>query len=255
MQGPPLSLDPDRYIPPQITETFGETQFTDCLWCSGFGLVDIWTTGAVTRDRNWRPLNQVRLKARREEFRDASNDQVGGSNLDDLARGVKVFWPDLPKLLNTDDGSASDTWDTLWPKLQGHYSIVLIGNPKGINNPNSFLRTAQGNDDYDHAILLVRALTDKALIMDPLRPPSSKPRWVPKAEVRQFASKFTNAGVPGHAIVLRGKESALGQANIKIARLEAQLAGKPVDCADAIASARNQALDEAESAVAALPRA
>lgn len=252
--GPPTQLDPDRYTPPVITETWGETQFTDCIFASGLGVVAMWTTGAVIMAANWRPLKQAALKERREALREASGDLVGGANLRDLARGIKRYWPDLPAFRNTDDGSATDTWDTLWPLLQGSYSIVLCGNPSGIANPNAFLRTAQGDDDYDHAILVIRALSDKALVMDPLRPPSSKPRWIGKQELRQFARKFTVNGRPMHGIVLRGKCSALGEARAEIIRLKAQLGGQPVDCTDAVAAARVKALDEAEAAVAAVPR-
>ena len=195
--GAPLVLDPRNYIPPQVTETWGETQFNDCTWCSGFGLVDIWVTGAVTRDRNWRPLSQARLKARREDFREASGDLTGGSTLHDLARGVAQYWPSLPPLRHSLDGDTSLSFDELWKRLMEADSALLMGNPSRISNQSSFLRTAQNSDDYDHAVLCVRAREDAGLIMDPLRPPASKPRWVPKSELRQYMSRFkTSDGSP-----------------------------------------------------------
>jgi len=249
-----LSLDPLRYIPPQVTETWGESQFIDCTWCSGYGLVDIWVTGAVTRNGDWRPFGQARLKAEREALREASGDLTGGSTLGDLARGIEAYWPDLPHLRNTPDGTETGDWHEMWGGLLSDRSVLLQGNPSLIPNEHSFLRTAQGSDDYDHSILVVRARGGgDGLVMDPLRPWTSKPRWVPETELHAFASRFkTSGGLPYYAVVKRGAQSALGRALAENRRLKAQLAGKPVDCTEAVADARRQGIADAAAAAAAV---
>ncbi len=245
-----LSLDPDLYTPPHITEVWGETQFVDCTWASGYGLIDIWTTGAATRDRDWWPYGQRRLKATREALRDASGDLVGGSTLEDLARGVAVYWPQLPALRRTTDGSADLDFAGMWAALTERSSVLLQGNPSRITNMRSFLRTAQGDDDYDHSILVIRARQDAALVDDPLRPARSRPRWVPREELRQFASRFhTPAGLPFYAIVRRGSRTTLYRT---MEALKTCLEQQPGDCTNAKAAAREAALIQARDAVDAL---
>jgi hypothetical protein len=248
-----LSHDPNDYVPPQVTETWGEQQFNDCTWASGYALVDIWTTGAVTRDRNWRPFGQARLKGEREALREASGDLLGGSTLDDLARGIAAYWPDLPRLRRSTNGGGVGDFAAMWEALMGDESVLLQGNPSRIPNQQSFLRTAQGNDDYDHSILVVRSREDAGLVMDPLRPWTAKPRWVPKAELRQFASRFRTAqGEPYYAIVKRGAQGPLGRALQEVKRLRDQLAGRPVSCDDAVTQARRQGIADAAAAAAAV---
>jgi hypothetical protein len=71
-----LPLDPSIYSPPQITET-DEPHYTDCTWCAGLGLVACWTTGEAVLDLHWRPLSEVRLRARREALRAADANRIG----------------------------------------------------------------------------------------------------------------------------------------------------------------------------------
>ncbi len=206
----PMSDDPMLYTPPQVNETWGETQFNDCTWASGLALVDVWTLGAVTRDRNWRPFTRARMKAEREALREASGDLTGGSSLEDLARGIAKRYPSLPRLRRSTNGTADFDFEFMWQALKKDCSVLLQGNPSRIPNQKSFLRTAQDSDDYDHSILVIRATDAHGLVMDPLRPVRSKARWVPKSELRQFASRFkTAAGLPYYGIVRRGAQAPL----------------------------------------------
>jgi len=252
-----LILDPDKYIPPQITETWGESQYIDCTWAAGYGAVDIWTTGAVTRDINWRPYGQARLKAEREALREASGDLTGGSTLMDLARGVEAYWPQLPALRTStpgDPGGVSWSYQELHAKCADGWSALLQGNPSRIQNQSSFLRTAQNNDDYDHSVLGVRVRANGDwLVMDPLRPWTSKPRWVPSNEIEAFLTRFTTStGNPYYAVVNRGAQSALGLAQLQIKALKLQLKGKPASCDDVVAAARAQGIADAAAAAAAV---
>ena len=252
-----MIVNPLDYQCPQINETWGETQFNDCTWAAGLGLVDIWTTGAVTRTPDWRPMNNARIKAQREGLREASGDLTGGSTLDDLARGVAAYWPTLPPLRTSTAGfgHADFTFDQLVAELQDDQSALIMGNPSKIPNQSSFLRTAQNNDDYDHSVLALKARKsdDAFLIMDPLRPFGSKPRWVPKREIKLFMSRFqTPTGIPYYAIARRGAASPLGVALHEIKDLRDQLAGRPVNCDDAVAAARAQGIADAAEAAAAV---
>ena len=81
------------YHPRFVTET-DERYWTDCTWASAVMFIDAWTLGYIRVDR--------------ERLRTASGDTVGGSNLDDVARGMARLLPQLPSLYRPGDWSASD---------------------------------------------------------------------------------------------------------------------------------------------------
>ena len=60
----------------------------------------------------------------------------------------------------------------------------------------------QAKDDYDHAVFVHAARGERAFVMDPLGRGRYQGQWVPKADLRQFASPFTTAsGSPYCAVV------------------------------------------------------
>jgi hypothetical protein len=132
---------------------------------------------------------------------------------------------------------------------------VLDGNPIGVEDPSSPLRSMEGDDDYDHAIFLHTARPDKAFVMDPLGRGGYQGPWVAKEELRQFASRFvTPSGSPYVAMVRRGQQS-----NVALLRrtLTDQLRAVQAELAAAragIATARARALDDPVKAIRALPR-
>jgi hypothetical protein len=244
------------YRTPFITET-NEPRFTDCQFCAGLMLVADWTDGEAIADRHGNTLDAAGLKALRERIRTLSGDTEGGASLDTLALGIARRFPDLPPLPRTT--ASGDplvlTFDELWAKLQGGHCAVLDGNPIRVEDPSSPLRSMQANDDYDHAVFLHAARQDAAFVMDPLGRGTYQGRWVLKDDLRQLASRFvTPSGAPYVALVRRGHQSSVA---LLRRTLTAQIKAAEAELATAragIATARARALDDAVTAIRALPR-
>jgi hypothetical protein len=197
------------YRSPFITET-NEPAFTDCQFSSGLMLVAEWTSGEAAHDRHGNTLDAQGLKCLRKRIRVLSGDTMGGASLEDLAQGIARRFPDLPPLPRT-TASADPlrlTFDELWARLQAGQCAVLDGNPIQVQGPRSPLRSMQARDDYDHAVFVHAARGERAFVMDPLGRGRYQGQWVQKADLRQFASRFTTAsGSPYCAVVRRGQES------------------------------------------------
>ncbi len=244
------------YRSPFITET-DEPAFNDCQFCAGLMLVAEWTNGEAIHDRHGNTLDQVGLRHLRERFRVLSADAVGGASLEDLARGITRRFPDLPPLPRTTApvDPLRLTFDELWAKLSNGHCAVLDGNPSKVTDPRSPLRSMQAKDDYDHAVFLHTAQGERAFVMDPLGRGRYQGQWVPKQDLRQFASRFsTDSGSPYCAVVKRGELSSVErvrrQGQEQTRSLRAELAGARA----AITTARARALRDASRAIAAVPR-
>jgi hypothetical protein len=199
------------YRSPFITET-NEPAFTDCQFCAGLMLVAEWTAGEAIHDRHGNTLDEAGLKRLRERIRALSGDTEGGASLEDLARGIARRFPGLPPLPRTT--ASTDplrlSFDELWTKLQADHCAVLDGNPVRVEDPKSPLRSKQAKDDYDHAVFVHAAKGEQGFVMDPLGRGRYEGQWVSKADLRQFASRFTTAsGSPYCAVVKRGEQSSL----------------------------------------------
>ena len=199
------------YRSPFITET-DEPAFTDCQFAAGLMLVAEWTSGETILDRHGNTLDAVGLKRLPERIRVLSGDTEGGASLEDLARGVARRFPDLPPLPRTTAAvePLRLSFDELWAKRQAGHCAVLNGNPVKVADPKSPLRSMQARDDYDHAVFVHTARGERAYVMDPLGRGGFQGQWVPKADLRQFASQFaTTAGSPYCALVRRGQQSSV----------------------------------------------
>ena len=199
------------YRAPFITET-DEPTFTDCQFASGLMLVAEWTDGAAIRDRHGNTLDAPGLKRLRERLRVLSGDTEGGASLEDLVRGIARRFPDLPPLPRTTAQvePLRLSFDELWAKLKAGHCAVLDGNPIRVTDPKSPLRSMQAKDDYDHAVFVHTAKGERALVMDPLGRGRYQGQWVQKADLRQFASRFTTVtGSPYCAVVRRGEQSSV----------------------------------------------
>jgi hypothetical protein len=197
------------YRSPFITET-DELTFTDCQFASGLMLVAEWTDGEAIHDRYGNTLDATGLKRLRERIRVLSGDTLGGASLEDLARGIARRFLDLPPLPRTTApvDPLRLSFDELWAKLQAGHCAVLDGNPSRVSDPRSPLRSMQAKDDYDHAVFVHAARVERAFVMDPLGRGRYQGEWVAKADLRQFASRFTTSpGSPYCAVVKRGQES------------------------------------------------
>ena len=142
----------------------------------------------------------------------------------------------------------------------GHRTVVVTKDPAGrghlypvkVTDRSSPLRSMQALDDYDHAVFVHTAKGERALVMDPLGRGWYQGQWVPKVDLRQFASRFTTAsGSPYRAVVKRGERDRLRHQMPEQTRsLRAELATAKA----AVTTSREQALRDAARAIAALPR-
>jgi hypothetical protein len=104
-----------------------------------------------------------------------------------------------------DDGPSTLrlSFDELWARLEHGRCAVLDGNPIKVTDPGSPLRSMQAKDAYDHAVFIHTAKGDRAFVMDPLGRGRYDGRWVPKADLRQFASRFTTPRLAVCAVAAR----------------------------------------------------
>jgi hypothetical protein len=173
-------------------------------------LVAEWTAGEAIHDRHGNTLDAKGLRRLRERIRVLSGDTQGGASLEDLARGIARRFPDLPPLPRTTAPVEPLRlhFEELWARLQRGHCAVLDGNPVEVDDPKSPLRSMQSKDGYDHAVLVHAAKGEPAFVMDPLGRGRYQGAWVPKADPRQFASRFaTSSGSPYCAVVKRGEQS------------------------------------------------
>ncbi len=244
------------YRSPFITET-DEPAFTDCQFCSGLMLVAEWTSGEAIHDRHGNTLEARCLKRLRERIRVLSGDTVGGASLADLARGVAKRFPDLPSVPRTTApvDPLRLSFDELWTKLRAGHGAVLNGNPIKVADPSSPLRSMQAKDDYDHAIFVHTARGDRAFVMDPLGRGRNQGQWVPRVDLRQFASRFTTAtGSPYCAVVKRGQQSSVERLRREMRDQTQSVCNELATAKATITTARVQALRDAAKTIAAVPR-
>ena len=89
---------------------------------------------------------------------------------------------------------------------------------------------------------------ERAFVMDPLGRGRYQGQWVAKADLRQFASRFSTAsGSPYCALIRQGEQSS-------VQRVRRQMREQTRDLRVELATARTQALRDAAMAIAAVPR-
>ena len=179
-------------------------------FCAGLMLLAEWTAGEAILDRHGNTLDAVGLKRLRERIRVLSGDTDGGASLEDIARGIARRFPHLPALPRTT--APVDPPAPLLQRVVGETRAwpcaVLDGSPIKVADTRSPLRSMQAEDDYDHALFIHPAKGERASVMDPPGRGRYEGRSVPKADLRQFASRFTTAaGSPYCAVVKRGQQS------------------------------------------------
>jgi hypothetical protein len=244
------------YRSPFITETDGPA-FIDCQFASGLMLVAEWTNGEAIHDRHGNTLDAKGLRRLRERIRVLSGDTVAGASLEDLARGISRRFPDLPALprMTATVDPLRLTFDELWAKLQAGHCSVLNGNPVKVTDPRSPLRSMQANDDYDHAVFVHAARGERAFVMDPLGHGRYQGQWVPKVDLRQFASRFTSSsGTLYCAVAERGEQSSVERLRRDMREQTRSLRTELATAKAAVSAARALALRDAAKAVAAVPR-
>ena len=91
--------------------------------------------------------------------------------------------------------------------------------------------------------------------MDPLGRGRYQGQWVPKVDLRQFASRFTtSSGSPYCAVVKRGQQSSVERLRRQMREQTRNLRAELATARAAITTARAQALRDAARAIAAVPR-
>jgi len=165
------------YTPRFVTQTDERPPWNDCLWASGVMLLDKWTHGRVTPQR--------------ETLRRSSGDSVGGSLFSDLARAVTRQYGWRPKY--SPDGGERLTWSDLLERLASGGGAVLDGDYGRLGSP--FTRWdvsyARNPNASGHSVYVERydERANRMWLMDPLGRNGYSGEWVPEARVHAFVWK------------------------------------------------------------------
>ena len=178
MPAPVLGLDPPRPVPgyrPTFVTEREPGVWEDCIWAAGSMLLDKWTNGATTVDR--------------DSLRVLSGDLDAGSTLVDLKHAVKRLGIAL-KI--SPRGGDSVAWSELLDRLGQGGGAILLGDygklPRKYGRWDPSFWNNEGALD-DHALYLdsYDRRTGRILVMDPLAPAGWGGEWVPVSALMQFA--------------------------------------------------------------------
>lgn len=197
-----MSATPKAYIPRFYSEVVKEVGSPDdCAICSGLTLFDAATLGeGVTRDDGGQ-FDTIRLRELRDE---AGLKPDGGLRLNDIAKylaflderaGMPLprfaldYYPGHP------GGKLVMDWPAFKARMQtGSAVAILLGNPIGVKDPASPLRTVQNSDDYGHAIAVMDGRDADARVFNALRwkQPGYRGERVPWSHLKQFTEAEKN---------------------------------------------------------------
>jgi hypothetical protein len=165
------------YVPRFVTQTDERPPWNDCLWASGAMLLDKWTHGRATPER--------------QVLRRASGDAVGGSRLSDLARAITRLYGWRPKF--SPDGGERLTWPNLLERLASGGGAVLAGDYGRLGAPFTRWDWAYAHDPKagGHAVYVDRfdERAKRIWLMDPLGRDGYTGEWVPVERVHAFVWK------------------------------------------------------------------
>jgi hypothetical protein len=165
------------YTPRFVTQTDERPPWEDCLWASGVMLLDKWTRGTVTPDR--------------QALRRSSGDRVGGSRFADLARAISRHYGWRPKF--SPNGGERLTWNGLLERLTIGGGAVIEGDYGRLGAPYTRWGRAYAHDPHaaGHALYVERydAYHERIWLMDPLGHDGYAGEWVPAARVHAFIWK------------------------------------------------------------------
>jgi hypothetical protein len=165
------------YTPRFVTQTDERPPWNDCLWASGVMLLDKWTHG--------------RLTPQRETLRRSSGDRSGGSRFSDLARAISRQYGWRPKF--SPDGGERLTWTDLLERLAGGGGAVVAGDYGRLGSPFTRWDRAYAHDPKagGHALYVERydERTKRIWLMDPLGRDGYSGEWAPVERVHAFVWK------------------------------------------------------------------
>lgn len=218
-----MTATPAKYVPRFYSEVVKEVGSPDdCVICASLELYDAATMGeGVTRD-DGTSMNTIALRELRDE---AGLTPDGPLRLSDAAKYLRYvstragmsppfeldYYPGHP------GGTLRLTWQQFVDRIRNGSVAVLLGNPIGVKDPTSPLRTAQNSDDYGHAIAVMDGTATTARVFDALRykDPTYRGARVKWEDLEQFTSVKKNGerlyGTPAAiacAIAVIGSETA-----------------------------------------------
>src|SRR3990172_2907708 len=178
MPGPALALDPPQPLPgyrPTFVTEREPGPWEDCVWAAASMLLDKWTNGQTTVDR--------------ERLRALSGDLDGGSSLVHVQRAFAKLG-----IAMTASPIAGDsiTWNELLDRLGQGGGAILLGDygklPRKYGRWDPSFWENEGVLD-DHALYLDSYDRERGvvLVMDPLAPAGWAGGWVPVKALKRFA--------------------------------------------------------------------
>ena len=241
-----MTATADKYVPRFYSEVVKEVGSPDdCIICASLELYDAATLGeGVTRD-DGTLINTIVLRELRDEAGLRAN---GPLRLDDAARYLAFVSRKVGMEPPFDldyypghGGSLRVTWDGFQSRIRNGHVAVLLGNPIGVKDATSPLRTAQNNDDYAHAIAVMDGRADDARVFDALRrrQPGYTGQRVKWADLLQFTSAkgwaFGSPTTIACAIARIGSETQAARADrdrlAAVARLNERVASQKAQTA------------------------
>jgi hypothetical protein len=195
-----MTATPAKYRPRFYSEVIREVGSPDdCVICASLTLYDAATLGEGVTRNDGRSMDTIALR----ELRDNAGLKPDGSlRLNDAAQYLDFvstragltppfkldYYPGHP------GGTLRVTWDEFRTKVRNGYVAILLGNPIGVSDPTSPLRTMQNNDDYGHAIAVMDGNANGALVFDALnrKPPTFGGVRVGWDDLRQFTEAKKN---------------------------------------------------------------
>lgn len=257
-----MTATADRYTGVYVSEILKESgSYSDCGASVAIMLAADWTLGEWITRPDGRQRDVLEL---REVVRKRIGDTTGGLTLHDMNDIIHELDPEIAPLPRYDGQAAKPgqstqganlhlTWEEFRALVSTGSAAALCGNPSGVKDEGSPLRTKQGSDDYPHVIHVAGGNANGARVKDPLtrRLPTWLGEMVRWDDLRQF-TEARHAGVRQF-----GSPSAIACAVIRIgSETEAARTGRLgarslAKCRDNLDAARAQtalALDERDQA-------
>lgn len=196
-----MAATASKYRSPYVSELVAEPDRTidDCTASGAISLAADWTLGEAVTRPDGTPMDVVYL---RNALRRRIGIVEGGLTLHDANDLIHELDPDLPPLprypgqslrpgQSGDGATLRVTWEEFKAKVSAGYVGMLCGNPSGVKDPNSPLRTKQNSDDYPHVIHVSDGNATGALVKDPLT--RHKPGWPGERVTWDDLRQFTEA--------------------------------------------------------------
>lgn len=258
-----MTATAERYKGVYVSEVLKEVgSYSDCGASVAIMLAADWTLGEwlVRPDGQQRDVIELREVVRRR-----IGDTMGGLTLHDMNDIIRELDPDIAPLPRYDGQAAKPgqstqganlhlTWDEFRAAVSDGHSAALCGNPIGVKDEGSPLRTKQGSDDYPHVVHLTDGNVNGARVKDPLT--RHMPGWLGEMvrwdDLRQFteakhagARQFGSPTAIACAVVRIGSETEASRTG----RLAAKNLGRCRDSLDAQKAQTELYRDERDQAL------